>query len=91
MRSRNDLDVASRRSMPPNRTEPLRGSYCAREQLRERRLTGAGRADERKVLALPDRQRHAVDGRRPAVVGEMTPVDLEVTRVRQRALAAAPR
>ena len=42
----------------------------AHEQLRERRLAGAGRADEREVLARLDRQRDVVDRRALAGVGE---------------------
>ena len=44
------------------RDAALAGVVGAHEQLRERRLAGAGRADERQVLARLDRERDVGDG-----------------------------
>ena len=75
MRRRSSSRRASRRSTPPNVTRPSFGVVRAHEQLRERRLAGAGRADEREVLARRDRERHARDGGRVVAVGERDVLD----------------
>ena len=64
MRSRSDASVASRRSTPPKRTVPVARVVEARDQLGERRLAGAGRADEREPLARRDRERRRRAARR---------------------------
>ena len=60
---------ASRRSTPPNVTVPVGRVVQARHQLGERRLAGAGRADERQPLAVADRERHVDERRRVDVPG----------------------
>ena len=63
----------------------------AHEELRERGLPGAGRPDEREMLARRDRERHARDGGGAAAVREGDVVGGERRACRQRQRAAAHR
>ena len=62
------------------------GVVLARDQLRERRLPRAGRADEREVLSVLDRQRDVIERGRAAVIGERHGVDHDLDALRQATL-----
>ena len=73
---RSEACVTSRRSWPSTSTAPRRRVVEARDELGDRRLAGAGRADERDGLARRDLQRQVLQRPHRVLAGAVGEADV---------------